>query len=114
MELPGVGSQAKLPVGSLELRFELLPSPDASPDAHLDETEVLLQLKSERATSVAYTVPKYDAYRTPSGLPRHANSCTPPRQRAARHAAARLWHLRCGRVTRTRLELYLLYLLYLL
>jgi hypothetical protein len=46
VELPGLGEQAKVPVGSLELRLELLPAPQ--PDECLAEAEVLLALKHER------------------------------------------------------------------
>ena len=50
VELPGVGDQAKLPVGSLELRFELLPS--LAPDAKLAEEEVVQRLQTERNAQV--------------------------------------------------------------
>jgi centrosomal protein CEP76 len=50
VELPGVGSQAKLPIGCLELRFELLPAPQ--PGDTLVEAEVMRQLKHERTLEV--------------------------------------------------------------
>ena len=46
VELPGVGEHAKLPVGSLELRLDLLPAAPA--EERLTEGELLLELKRQR------------------------------------------------------------------
>ena len=50
IELPGVGAEATLPVGALELKLELLPRPKA--EACMTEAEVMLSLKRERDTQV--------------------------------------------------------------
>ena len=50
IELPGVGAQATLPVGSLELQMELLPSPPS--EGRMTEAEVVIGLKKEREMQV--------------------------------------------------------------
>lgn len=50
IELPGVGAQAALPVGSLEVKLELLPQPAA--ESTMTEAEVMLALKKEREKQV--------------------------------------------------------------
>ena len=50
LELPGVGAEATLPVGALELKLELLPRPRA--EAAMTEAEVYLTIKRERDAQV--------------------------------------------------------------
>ena len=50
VELPGVGAEASLPVGCLELKLELVPSPHA--ESRLTEAEVMVGLKKEREAQV--------------------------------------------------------------
>ena len=72
VELPGLGEQAKVPVGSLELRLELLPA--LRPSRCLAEAEVLLALKHERTLEA-------DAERGSSSAAR--SWCATARRRAA-------------------------------
>ena len=50
LELPGIGEQASLPVGVLELKLEVLPLPPA--EARLTEAEALASIKRERDVEV--------------------------------------------------------------
>ena len=50
VELPGLGTQATLPAGTLEVKLELLPLPKA--ESRLTEAEVMLALKRERDAQV--------------------------------------------------------------
>ncbi len=50
LELPGVGAEATLPIGALELKLELLPRPRA--EGTMTEAEVMLTLKRERDAQV--------------------------------------------------------------
>merc|ERR1711942_491269 len=54
VELMGVGSEAKVPVGALELRLELLPNltdDESGSESRLAEEMVLAQMASEKARS---------------------------------------------------------------
>ena len=50
VELPGVGAEASLPAGCLEIKLELVPSPH--PESRLTESEVMIGLKKEREAQV--------------------------------------------------------------
>jgi centrosomal protein CEP76 len=50
IELPGVGAEASLPVGCLELKLELVPSPHS--ESRMTEAEVMVGLKREREAQV--------------------------------------------------------------
>lgn len=50
VELPGVGAEATLPVGALEVKLELLPRPRA--EGAMTEAEVMMALKRERDSQV--------------------------------------------------------------
>lgn len=52
IELPGIGPQAKLPVGCLELRLKLLPPAGGTVPPLMLELDVMRQLKAERAAEI--------------------------------------------------------------
>ena len=50
LELPGVGAEASLPAGCLEMKLELLPA--VAPESRPTEAEVMMDLKRERDAQV--------------------------------------------------------------
>jgi hypothetical protein len=84
-ELPGVGPQARMPVGSLELRLELLPSLDA--EERVGGDELLAQLQREREAEVSAERRFFDYAKQwwagcVRGTRRPASPATPPQQPA--------------------------------
>ena len=47
LELPGLGNEAALPVGAIEIKLELMPRP--SKDSCMTEAELMIALKRECA-----------------------------------------------------------------